>query len=621
MRNAFSVLLPILLIPQLSGGIRAAELKIQIRSEPANNGQINPKLFGNFIELLEDVVPGTWAEMLNDRSFEGVTRPSNWCYYDGSPTICDRQWEETGNCEYVIGHAFNGQRSAKLTAAKGHPASLSQSGLAVTKGMLYRFSGYFRAEDPAVHGAVILKSLMPDGTWMEMASADLPSLKNDWEKCSLTLKSAGASDRTIFELRVTGHGALWADKLSLMPGDNLNGWRRDVIEVIRDAHPSLIRWGGSVCDPGEYRWKNGIGDRDLRVPFPNKVWGRIDSNDVGIDEFCQFCGLVNAEPLICLSFSDGPQNAADLVEYCNGGVDTVWGARRAANGHSEPYQVKYWQAGNEISGDNEEYLSQLGEFARLMKAKDPSLALCSSFPSRKLVERFGGQLSFVCPHHYTIDFAFCDRELTEVTQLLESIPDCSQTRIAVTEWNISGGDWGLMRARQMTLTAALMNARYLNLLMRHCDRVEMACRSNLANSFCGAIIETSPTGVLRRPSYHVMRLYARHAKPVPLTILTSTDALDLFACGSRAKSSLVVFGVNSGKEPLNASFEFADFPQPIHIAGAEVVGDIWDARQPDVMNHWNAAERVSTRRLDTAARTITFPALSAVAVEMAAEGN
>src|SRR5215472_16965916 len=99
MRNAFSVLLPILLIPQLSGGVRAAELKIQIRTEPANTGQINPKLFGNFIELLEDVVPGTWAEMLNDRSFEGVTRPSNWCYYDGSPTICDRQWEETGNCE------------------------------------------------------------------------------------------------------------------------------------------------------------------------------------------------------------------------------------------------------------------------------------------------------------------------------------------------------------------------------------------------------------------------------------------------------------------------------------------------------------------------------------------
>ena len=59
-------------------------------------------------------------------------------------------------------------------------------------------------------------------------------------------------------------------------------------------------------------------------------------------------------------------------------------------------------------------------------------------------------------------------------------------------------------------------ARYLHVLMRHSDKVKMACRSNLANSYCGAIIETDPSGVLKRPSYLVMQLYARHAKPLPL---------------------------------------------------------------------------------------------------------
>jgi alpha-L-arabinofuranosidase len=57
--------------------------------------------------------------------------------------------------------------------------------------------------------------------------------------------------------------------------------------------------GGSTVDPGGYQWKNGIGDRDLRAPFENTNWGRLDSNDVGVEEFVRFCRAVDAEPLIC----------------------------------------------------------------------------------------------------------------------------------------------------------------------------------------------------------------------------------------------------------------------------------------------------------------------------------
>jgi alpha-N-arabinofuranosidase len=615
MHTVFSFLLTPLLICSVTERTQAAELKVQIRCEPANAGRINPKLFGNFIELLEDVVPGTWAEMLNDRSFEGVVRPSNWCYYDGSPTICDRQWDETEKWQYDDQDAFNGKRSAKVTAAEGSPGSLGQSGLGINKGMLYHFSGYFRADDPALRVSVSLKTLQPDGSWMRLAWSELPSVKSDWRKYSVDLTATGTTDRAVFEVLVSGRGAVWADKLSLMPSDNLAGWRRDVIDVIKQVRPGVVRWGGSVCDPGEYRWKNGVGDRDQRVPFPNKVWGRIDSNDVGIDEFCQFCALVEAEPLICLSFSDGPQSAADLVEYCNAGSETVWGGRRAANGHPAPYHVKYWQVGNEIGSDSEEYLGQMQEFVRLMKARDSSLALCSSYPSKKLLERMGRDLAFVCPHHYTADFGYCDRELTELSQMLRTIPGCDQTRIAVTEWNISGGDWGLMRARQMTLSAALKNARYLNLLMRHCDRVEMACRSNLANSFCGAIIETSSMGVLKRPSYYVMRLYSSHTKPIPLMLMSSGEALDLYACASEPESLVTIFGVNSSTEPVKTSFEFSGFPKQIRVTGAEAVCDTLDARQPDVVNHWHAAERVTSRRIETTPNEALFPALSVVAVE------
>ncbi|HWX19149.1 MAG TPA: hypothetical protein VN578_04485, partial [Candidatus Binatia bacterium] len=120
------------------------------------------------------------------------------------------------------------------------------------------------------------------------------------------------------------------------------------------------------------------------------------------------------------------------------------------------------------------------------------------------------------------------------------------------------------------------------------------------------------------PSYHVMRLYAHHFKPLPLQILLSADAPDLFACASETKSAVVIFGVNSANEPVKASFQFSGFAKPIQVASAEAVCDTLDARQPDVMNHWNVLTRVSTRPLEPASNEVIIPAFSVVAIECAA---
>src|SRR5215472_8978305 len=101
-----------------------------IHAERLNDGRIDPKLFGNFIELLDDVVPGMWAELLNDRSFEGVVPAANWCYYDGSPDICDRHWDTNATWSCDAERPFNGTLCAKLRSGS-QPASLTQSGLGV----------------------------------------------------------------------------------------------------------------------------------------------------------------------------------------------------------------------------------------------------------------------------------------------------------------------------------------------------------------------------------------------------------------------------------------------------------------------------------------------------------
>jgi hypothetical protein len=85
---------------------------ISVSARPLSNGSIDPKLFGNFVELLEDVVPGMWAEMLNDRAFDGVIPGADWSYYDGSPTICDRHWDTNATWHYDSTNVFNGSRCA-----------------------------------------------------------------------------------------------------------------------------------------------------------------------------------------------------------------------------------------------------------------------------------------------------------------------------------------------------------------------------------------------------------------------------------------------------------------------------------------------------------------------------
>src|SRR5438094_251907 len=88
---------------------------ITISPQPLHAGHISPMLFGNFIELLDDLVPGLWAEMLNDRSLEGVTKPANWVYYDGAPDFCDREWDQYESWSRETERPFNGLRIAKLT--------------------------------------------------------------------------------------------------------------------------------------------------------------------------------------------------------------------------------------------------------------------------------------------------------------------------------------------------------------------------------------------------------------------------------------------------------------------------------------------------------------------------
>ena len=606
----------VLITTQLGGRLvtAAEEASVKVSSRPRHDGRIDRKLFGNFIELLDDLVPGMWAELLNDRGFEGVVPAAKWVYYDGSPTFCDRAWDKSEDWSIETKAAFNGPRCARISGRRDRWRGLTQSGLTVQSGEANHVSAWVRGEGD-IRAQAVLKIKRPDGGFEELAVIDLEKPSKPWTKASGVLKPHRTTEHAIFELRIQGEGSLWVDKVSLMPERNRRGWRDDVVEAICDSRPAVVRWGGSVVDPGAYRWKGGIGDRDFRVPFSNTNWGRIDSNDVGIGEFCQFCELVKAEPLVCVSFSDGATSAADLVEYCNGSKETTWGRRRVADGRIEPYRVKYWQLGNELSGVDASYIEKCRTFIAAMKKVDPQIAIISSFPSQKVFDVLGKDLSHVAPHHYTRDLAACEADFRKLSTMISSTPGCEHLRLAVTEWNFTAGDWGLLRGKMLTLEGALWNAQYLNLMCRYANVVEMGCRSNMTNSYCSGIIGTTPSGLIKRPSYFVMKLYAEHAKAIPLQQGKNPAGIDLMACADEKREKLCVFAVNLRREPVTLNLDLTELGDSWFPLAAEAVCDTKDMRQADVMNHKIGAERVKTVALQPSGKSITLPALSACALE------
>ena len=95
------------------------------------------------------------------------------------------------------------------------------------------------------------------------------------------------------------------------------------------------------------------------------------------------CRRVGAEPVVVINTgaADKPaerpqyvQDARDFVEYCNAPATSKWGKVRAANGHPDPYGVKYWEIDNEIwSMKADDYVEVLRQFVPAMKQVDPSI--------------------------------------------------------------------------------------------------------------------------------------------------------------------------------------------------------------------------------------------------------
>lgn len=569
---------------------------VTIYNTRLNKRPIDLKQGGQFIELLCDLIPSMIAQQVNSTSFEeeppwnqafrhDIDKPYRPWYPDGAVHVAKYSFD-TNN-------PFNGKRSQKIELPLANTwAGISQDGFYLENGHSYRLKLHMRSEG----NVRVRASVHGDGRVIAPA-VSLGGGSQEWQAADVLLTAKRSAQNATLTIEFEGPGTLWLDRVYLIDTNAVLGlWRPDIVKALKAMNPGIVRFGGTTVEFLD--WTQLIGSWDARSPIPDEPWGGLQENFVGLEEFIQLVQFIGAEPLICLRWTGKtPEDAAQEVEYFNGAAETKWGAMRAANGHREPYHIKYWQIGNEVSGA--EYDASLKTFGEAMHRADPSIKILSSFPRADTLRMAGGTLDYLCPHHYSVgDLNGTEDDLKRLQAEIDRDGQGKDVRVAITEWNTTGGEFGLTRGMLLTLGNALSLSRYQNLMHRYSDLVEIANRSNLVDSFGSGVIDSGPGWLYFTPAYYSQILYQKAAGSFSLKIAsdgspsTYLQEPDLDAALSADGKILRIYAINSTADLRKISFHLDAQLGSVSASRGSVLKDLSQNSDSEAMNSRGQPDRV-----------------------------
>lgn len=334
--------------------------KILIKVDTGKKTPFEDGLFGVNAEITrKGYFGGLSAQMLNNRKFfAGVDAPSGWVCSDFE-YVCDKKEQSLCESSYVV--LKNGVMSQKSDVID-------------------------LCENAEYEASVWVKALSENAeiTFGAAGCEKTFSLRKDGEKFKKLSFIITKTKADTFIIRAKGDVAVF--EASLMPADNFYGMRRDVTEALRYLSPSAVRFPGG-CAADHFDWRQSLKAPEYRKPADGAEKGFLFSDtygqdclDVGINEFMMLCKKLGAEPeyTVSLLLSDG-KDAKELVEYCNGGEDTEYGALRQSLGF-DAFNVKLWYIGNEAYFFGHEYRTdgalaakRSDELIAAMKKADPEV--------------------------------------------------------------------------------------------------------------------------------------------------------------------------------------------------------------------------------------------------------
>ena len=383
-----------LLLPLLAFTVSAASQTPTVNATidtTKTGAPISKYIYGQFLEHGGDIInTGVWSEMLVDRKFfypvttTAPTPPPVIANSGGNPRYRrtpTRWWAPIGGADVVTMDTkspYTGDQSPLVKLDSTVPHGFSQSGIAVRKGKAY--TGRIVLEGSP--GTLVKVTLIWGREASQRQTVTIRTLATAYRKFFLRYTVPANNDDATLEITGTGAGSFHVGAVSLMPADNIEGFRPDLIAALKQLRFGVLRFpGGNFVSA--YEWRYGIGDIDKRPPIFDPVWHAVQPNDVGTDEFLTLCRLLGVDPYITVDAGFGDAwSARELVEYTNGASTTPMGKWRAGNGHPEPYHVKFWGIGNEPWGDYQMGAMSLPQFelkhnlfAKEMHKVDPSIKL------------------------------------------------------------------------------------------------------------------------------------------------------------------------------------------------------------------------------------------------------
>lgn len=380
------------------------------------------------------------------------------------------------------------------------------------------------------------------------------------------------------------------------------GFRKDVIKMVRELHVPLVRYPGGNFLSG-YDWKDGIGPRDKRPARLDVAWHSIEPNTVGIDEFYDWTQKAGTSIMGAVNMGTGtPRDAAQLLEYCNFPGGTYWSDLRRQNGHADPYGIKTWCIGNEMDGpwqtchlEAADYGKKARETAKLMKFTDNSIecVVCGSastsmptYPEwdRIVLEYAYDNVDYISIHRYFENFGNDDDFLASFYDMDQFIRTSCATADYVKALkrssktiNLSFDEWNVWYQQNMQehpwLTAPrILEDQYSLLdglvlggmaitLLNHADRVKIACLAQLVNVI--APIFTEPgKGAFRQTIYWPFRDISVYGRGTVITPVVRSPkkvtkkygevpAVIFAVVYDEEKEEVTVFALNSDKHDVS----------------------------------------------------------------------
>jgi alpha-L-arabinofuranosidase len=300
-----------------------------------------------------------------------------------------RQWrgfatKATGRFDFERAKPFIGIQSQNLTFVSGagevgmENAGSNRTGINLVAGRPYE--GLLRIR--ATGSQTVWVSLLDASGKRKLAEKPIQVVADGtYRAYPFTITPASGDARGRFAISLKGPGTVTVGYAFLQPGDwgRFKGLpvRRDLAQALLDQGVKAIRYDGSMVsgavDQKLYKWKEMIGPRDLRKPYTG-AYNPYASHGFGIFDFLDFAEAAGVMAIPGVRIDETPEDMADFVEYVNGPVTTPWGARRAADGHPAPYNLRHLEFGNEHPM-SAAYRDQFEKLAKAVWAKDPKMIL------------------------------------------------------------------------------------------------------------------------------------------------------------------------------------------------------------------------------------------------------